>query len=110
MRVVGVAGDVLDASELAEAVYLPYAQRAASPGAERVFLMIRGGDAPAVLRALRAADRGIAIGEAERMDRLYGRTLAGNRLGASILGGFAAFGLLLATIGVFGLVAFLAGK
>ncbi|MDQ6893651.1 MAG: ADOP family duplicated permease [Acidobacteriota bacterium] len=115
MTVIGVAGEVLDESELTEAIYLPYAQRASTPGAERVFLMIRGeasGGAwmAGALAAIRRADPKVAIGESELMSRLYARTLSGSRLGASILAGFAAFGLLLATIGVFGLVAFLAGQ
>jgi len=67
MTVVGVAGDVLDESELTEAIYLPYAQRAGTPGAERVFLMIRGettGDSwmAGALHEIRRADPEVAIG------------------------------------------------
>ncbi|MEP6768729.1 MAG: ABC transporter permease [Acidobacteriota bacterium] len=122
MTVVGVATDVRDAGDLSDAVYMPYAQLAGHPAGESFWLMARAGGPGAVERArgeasgrdLRRAiarvDAALAPAELSGMDRLYSRSLAQNRLGASVLSLFAAFGLLLATVGIFGVVSFTAGQ
>ena len=115
MTVVGVVGDVRDASELTESIYLPYGQAGGTPDAGRVFLMLRGAGpggawARGAVRAIARSEPALAVAEAEVMDRLYARSLSQNRLGASILASFAFFGLLLAAIGVFGVVTFRAGQ
>ncbi|MEO8429935.1 MAG: ADOP family duplicated permease [Acidobacteriota bacterium] len=115
MTVVGVAGDVRDASELEEAIYVPYAQAGGTADAGRVFLMLRGASrdeswATGAVRAIARSEPALAVAESAFMDRLYQRSLSQNRLGTSVLSSFALFGLLLASIGVFGAVAFLAGQ
>lgn len=111
MTVVGIAGDVHDAGELRDAIYLPYRQLSGHTGEETVYVMVRGATdrgawARDAVRAVSAAEPSVPVAEAEFMDRLYSRSLAQNELGAAVLGGFAAFGLLLSTIGIFGLVTF----
>ncbi|MEO8189203.1 MAG: ABC transporter permease [Acidobacteriota bacterium] len=120
MEVVGVVGDVLDAGELADAVYMPYAQLAGHAAGESFWLMARARGPNATLRArgegfvsdlrraLARVDPALAPSEVAPEDALYARSLAQNRLGASVLSLFAAFGLLLATVGIFGVVSFTA--
>jgi putative ABC transport system permease protein len=115
VEVVGVAGDVRDAGDLEDAVYLPFAQFASLAGADSVYVMVRGPASSGSwirdsVRAVGRVDRRLAVAEAETMDRLYARSLAQSRLGTGILAAFAAFGLLLAGIGIFGVVAFTAAQ
>ncbi|MDQ2869890.1 MAG: ABC transporter permease, partial [Acidobacteriota bacterium] len=122
MTVVGVAADVRDAGDLADAVYMPYAQVAGHSAGESFWLMARAGGPGAaerahseasardLRRAIARVDGALAPAELSGMDRLYSRSLAQNRLGASVLALFAAFGLLLATVGIFGVVSFTAGQ
>jgi putative ABC transport system permease protein len=115
MRVVGVAEDVRDAGDLEGAVYLPCAQLARQVELERIYIMARGPgpSGPWIREAARAVGRvdpRLAVAEAETMDVLYDRTIAQNRLGTKLLAAVAAFGLLLATMGIYTVVAFTAGE
>ena len=113
--IVGVVEDVRDSGELRDALYLSYAQTATHDAAGSVYLMVRGAgvsDAWArdVPRAAARCDPRLGAAEIVLENDLYARSIAPNRVGASVLGGFAGFGLLLATLGVFGAVSFAAGQ
>lgn len=64
------------------------------------------GLAAAVREAVWSVDRSVPIADLQPMRGLVGKTLAQPRLLLTLLGGFAATGLALAAIGVYGVVAF----
>jgi predicted permease len=108
--VVGVVGDVrygtLDDPERAD-VYLPYAQ---SPYARAMLVVRTAGPPLAAVGAVRAALAEVAPGtpafEVRTMeDRVVGVT-AFQRFGATLLGLFATVALVLAALGVYGVVSF----
>jgi predicted permease len=110
MTVVGVVGDVRQEGPMAPAypqVYVPLAQVTT----RSLLLAIRtGGDplalVPAVKRAVAGVDDGIALsGVATMEDRVAG-LLARPRVNAIVLAGFAATALLLAAVGIYGVIAY----
>ncbi len=111
---VGVAGDVDDAHDPGvpyETWYLPYAQNADSAAASHVYLMIRGGGdvlalSTPVRRAVAAVDPSLAVYGAAAMDRYYSASLVRERTGAVFMSAFSVFGLALAALGVYGVLAF----
>lgn len=74
-------------------------------------LLVRGGADPqalavAVRDAIRSVNPGIAVGTVTTLDRLLGQTLAAPRFRALLLGLFAGSALLLALLGIAGVMAF----
>jgi len=115
LTVVGVAGNVSDAHDPGvpiETWYLPFAQQAATAAAEHVYVMARagGGDplalVSAVQRAVVSVDRTLVPYAPVAMDRFYDASIARERVGAALMSGFGAFGLMLAALGVYGVMAF----
>jgi putative ABC transport system permease protein len=114
LTVVGVVGNVLDAhdpGEPDETWYLPYAQSATGLAADEIYLMIRAaGDAASLTASARSAvatlDPDLALHNVMAMDRYYADTLARQRIGTVAMALFGAFGLLLATLGANGVMAF----
>ena len=114
LTVVGVAGDVYDArdpEDPEETCYVPYAQNAASRAADDLHVMLRTDAASAgviagVRRVAARLDGGLAVYDAGMMDDVYGESLGRDRFGAAVTALFAGFGLLLATLGVYGVMAF----
>jgi putative ABC transport system permease protein len=80
-----------------------------------MFLAVRtasdpGALAGSIVREIHAADPNIAVYQIRTMrDRLYD-SLAGQRFGAAMLGAFALFSLVLASIGVYGVMAYLVSQ
>jgi putative ABC transport system permease protein len=111
MTVVGVVGDIHHAS-LGEPpypqVYLPVAQ---SPG-RWVVLVARtdGRDplalGPATRRAVSSLDPDLALSELSTMEQRISDTTARPRVSAIVLGSFAVTALLLAAIGIYGVVSY----
>ena len=115
LTVVGVAGDVSDAHDPGvplETWYLPYAQHANTPAAEGLYLMARrrGGDTaaaiPTIQQAIWRVDKTLAPFHVSAMDDYWSGVIARERAGALFMLGLAAFGLVLAALGVYGVTAF----
>jgi putative ABC transport system permease protein len=109
--IVGVVGDVkyYGASDSARAlVWVPYAQNNAW-GQGIITVRTRDNPAaalPAVKRELRALDGGIALANVATMDDAMDRSMASDRLIAVLLGAFASLALVLAAIGIFGVLSY----
>ena len=110
LMVVGVVSDVrvlsLD-SPIREAMYVPYPQQA-----ERRFsVAVRAAGSPLALvdrvrEAIRAMDRNLPVGDVFTMDRVVVRALWQPRFFSWIFGVFGAVALMLAVVGVYGVVSY----
>jgi putative ABC transport system permease protein len=108
--VVGVVGSVRENGPSADpspAIYRWYRQE---PPSRSNLVVHTAGDAAAVLPALVAAvhqvDPQIAVADARTMEEVLGGTIARPRLSLTLFGFFAAMALLLASIGIYGVIAF----
>jgi putative ABC transport system permease protein len=110
LTIVGVVADekqdALDADVQPE-VYAPHAQDSPSEMA----LLVRTASAPdallpAIKRAVAAVDSAVAIYDVRTMEAVIDRTLAEERFSTLLLSAFALIALLLAAIGLYGIVAF----
>jgi hypothetical protein len=120
-NVVGTAGDVVDGpigEEPIIHVYVPYSE--VSDGAlgapvagllrQMVVAIHASGDARSVIGPARAAvasiDPAMAMSDMTTMAQVIGDATAPQRFSAAVLAGFAAGGLLLAGVGLYGVLAF----
>jgi putative ABC transport system permease protein len=119
LTVVGVAGNVADSHDPGvpiETWYRPYAQQADSAEAEKIYFMVRArsGDplapVPAIERAIWRVDKTLAPYHVSAMDAYYDMSIARERLGAAFMLALATFGLALAALGVYGVMAFSVGQ
>jgi putative ABC transport system permease protein len=109
-EIVGVVGDVhqkgLD-QDPSPGVFLPTLQNPTSP----VNLVLRtSGDpqqlANAVQAAVHSIDRDIPIADVKTMDQYVSASISAPRFNTMLLGGFAALALVLAAIGIFGVISY----
>jgi predicted lysophospholipase L1 biosynthesis ABC-type transport system permease subunit len=111
MEIVGVVGGVrytgLD-SDPADAYYQPYAQTLYY---QRTNLVVRANGPAAALatslrREIRELDPDTVVSDVVTMDEALGASVVGPRFRTLLVGGFALCALLLAAIGIYGLIAY----
>jgi predicted permease len=93
------------------AVYFPHSQNTD----QQMYLVVRTSSDPAmiarpVVEVIRAIDPNVVVSEIQTMRELLYHSLARQRFATSMLFAFAAFALLLATVGVYGVLAYLVSQ
>ncbi len=108
MTIVGVVGDVRDerVSDPPRAhMYFPYSQW---PGSRPTLVVRTAAGTPPVADALRRMvtrlDREVPLDNVHPLDDAIGHSLASRRVAELLLGGFAAVALLLASLGLYGVL------
>ncbi|MBA2734499.1 MAG: ABC transporter permease [Acidobacteria bacterium] len=110
-EIVGVVGDVkstqLDA-ETGSQIYVPYAQDATWGGLSLAVRTTGGPEALAasVRGAVLAIDKNQPVHDIKTMNDVVSASVAGNRLVVLLFGVFALFALLLAAVGIYGVIAY----
>jgi putative ABC transport system permease protein len=109
--IVGVAADVRQRSPEEPAyaeMYFLYRQLGYEVFAPKTLAIRTSGDQGAIVAAMRreiaAIDPNQPVADVKTMDDVLGEQTAGRRLGVVLLGAFAAVALLLASVGVYGLL------
>jgi putative ABC transport system permease protein len=110
LPVIGIVGDTREGSVTADAqptVYLTH--RWAQESAMTLFVRTRAPEAigPDVVRALRTLDPTLPVMDLQTLESAFGESVTRERLNALVSGAFAISGLLLASLGLYGLLAFL---
>ncbi|MFL5539507.1 MAG: ABC transporter permease [Longimicrobiaceae bacterium] len=110
MTVVGVVGDVRQEGPVAAAypqLYVPLAQFS---GRSLLIALRTTGDplalTPALKRAIAGLDPNLALGRVATMEERVASTLARPRVNALLLAGFAVTALMLAALGIYGVIAY----
>jgi putative ABC transport system permease protein len=110
LTVVGVVGDVLHERLNDEAypqIYIPFEQ---SPMRSMVLAARTSGDpmttVPAVRRAITGLDPDLPLADVSTLEDRKAVSLARPRVNATVLGGFALAALVLAAVGIYGVVAY----
>jgi putative ABC transport system permease protein len=109
-QIVGVVGDVHQRSldkEVKAEVFLSNLQEPSGP----VYLVARMHADPrllakAVQDAIHSIDKGIAISDVRTMDEYVSAAVAAPRFNTILLGGFALLALVLASVGIFGVISY----
>jgi putative ABC transport system permease protein len=110
VTVVGLVGHTahegLDAEHRVQ-LYFPYSQ---NPRPQMTFAVRTAGDPTAIVNTVRAAirevDRDQPIADVFTMDALMDRAVGQRRLSMTLLGSFAALAMVLAALGIYGVMAF----
>jgi putative ABC transport system permease protein len=110
-EIIGVVGDVKSrklGAETGYQIYVPYAQDA---GWGTLSLAVRTkGDPEALIAAVRGAilsiDKNQPVYDVKTMDDVFSASVANTRLVMLLFGVFSVFALLLASIGIYGLIAY----
>lgn len=116
LTVVGVAGDVRSSGgdqEVPPTMYFPYAQAgtSASYTPKEMTLVVKTTSDPLALtddvrRTVRNLDPVAPISSVQSMDAVVGRSLANRRFTTTLLAAFALLALVLAGVGIYGVISF----
>ncbi len=117
-QIVGVVGDVRQGgfeTDAAATAYIPLVQSPRPGAARSAQLLVRtDGDPLAVLPAVRRAVSSVLPGEpvrdAQALDTVLGRLVAQRRVSMLLLALFGVLGLIIAGVGVYGVMAFIVGE
>ncbi|HEV8215164.1 MAG TPA: ABC transporter permease [Gemmatimonadaceae bacterium] len=112
LTVVGVVGDITSRDTVAHYAYVPFAQ---TSGNQRVTLLVRSSGDPlslvaTVRAAVRSVDEDLPILALQTVRQQRRSNIAPYQLYATTMGAFAAFAILLAAIGLYGVVAYNAAQ
>jgi putative ABC transport system permease protein len=113
-QIVGVVADVIDRvgqREIVPQIYVPFAQNPTS--ATKLVLRVNGDPATlasSVRAAVWAIDKDQPVGDAQTMTQVIGAKGSGDRFLGAMLAAFASMALGLATIGIFGVVAYMVAQ
>jgi predicted permease len=114
LTVVGVVRNVRQSdwtSEPLDEVYLPYLQRPGAFGLRALTFVVRTQAEPetmgrTIMQRVAAVDRGIPLSRVQTMEQVIAAQLWRSRLSAMLLSVFAGIALVLAAVGIYGVIAY----
>ena len=117
ITVIGVTKDVRQSdltTTISPQMYLPHAQFVPSTGpypTPNLTLVVRTASEPLALSSVvrnvvRSIDKNLPVGAFQTMEQVRSRAVARTRFQAFVLGGFSAIALLLAAVGIYGVMSY----
>jgi predicted permease len=109
LTIVGVVGDVKEFYDVTETWYLPYAQNADGRFANQLVFTVRTSLADiteGLRQAVWAVDPNLPVFGAATVEEMYADSLSEQRLGSLMVLFFATFGLLMAALGIYGVMSY----